>query len=661
MVRVVEVEAVARAPGLDAQDLRGGLGHDGDVEGAADALGVLGRADDVDAEVGGDEQRRRRRRAARGGWRARGRARPPAACAACGPTSESSACWSVRLCSSASQPTAPRRSVSNSACSADALGVEPELVVGVEHPQVGQHLALVGQQRRVAAAAGDQRLDVVGDLAGEQLLGLRPRERELAALGAVDERDLLGQEAVGGCGFARRWRPWVEDTTPTCPARCNSGFRCAIISTMATITRRRALAALAPLLGAGAASRLLSGEAAAQDSAGRRRSRPQRACQRARPLGARGLPARRSGSTTPATASTRRDRARLRRGHDAAPGQRPRPARVGARRPREGDRGRARRRVRRLDLQRPRARARAARARGRAAAHPLPQRLASPAHDPLPRHPPVRHGRRARARRRATSSPAARPSTSSTPSRSACTSTTATPTPLAEHIAKGLYGAFIIDPKEGRARRRRARDGDERVRHELRPRQRGLRGQQRRRSPTWTSRSRSQRGELVRIYLVNVLEFDLINSFHLHANFFDYYPTGTRSSRATSPTRSCRARASAGSSSCASRTWQVHVPRPRVRVRRAGLDGLLRGLRRRERQARLRPPAEPDGAHADARPLARRSLPAWLLGLVPLLLAVGVLGAFAALGGPGLERSRGPPVEELAVERTVLRARARSS
>ena len=32
----------------------------------------------------------------------------------------------------------------------------------------------------------------------------------------------------------------------------------------------------------------------------------------------------------------------------------------------------------------------------------------------------------------------------------------------------------------------------------------------------------------MRIYLVNALEFDLLNSFHIHANFFDYYPTGTR-------------------------------------------------------------------------------------------------------------------------------------
>jgi zinc transporter, ZIP family len=59
--------------------------------------------------------------------------------------------------------------------------------------------------------------------------------------------------------------------------------------------------------------------------------------------------------------------------------------------------------------------------------------------------------------------------------------------------------------------------------------------------------------------------------------------------------------------------------------------------------------------HADPRPLTRRlSLPAWLLGLVPLLLAVGVLGAFAVLGGPGLGDRHGPAVEELSVERTVL-------
>lgn len=34
--------------------------------------------------------------------------------------------------------------------------------------------------------------------------------------------------------------------------------------------------------------------------------------------------------------------------------------------------------------------------------------------------------------------------------------------------------------------------------------------------------------EVVRVYLVNILEFDLINGFHLHANFFEVYRTGTR-------------------------------------------------------------------------------------------------------------------------------------
>jgi hypothetical protein len=34
-------------------------------------------------------------------------------------------------------------------------------------------------------------------------------------------------------------------------------------------------------------------------------------------------------------------------------------------------------------------------------------------------------------------------------------------------------------------------------------------------------------GELVRVYLINITEFDPINSFHLHAEFFDYYDHGT--------------------------------------------------------------------------------------------------------------------------------------
>jgi zinc transporter ZupT len=46
--------------------------------------------------------------------------------------------------------------------------------------------------------------------------------------------------------------------------------------------------------------------------------------------------------------------------------------------------------------------------------------------------------------------------------------------------------------------------------------------------------------------------------------------------------------------------------------------------------------------------------PAWLLGLVPLVLIALAFGLFAVLDGPGLGDRRGPPAEELAVERTVL-------
>ena len=38
---------------------------------------------------------------------------------------------------------------------------------------------------------------------------------------------------------------------------------------------------------------------------------------------------------------------------------------------------------------------------------------------------------------------------------------------------------------------------------------------------------RIEKSRPVRIYLVNVTEFDPINSFHLHANFFNYFDTGT--------------------------------------------------------------------------------------------------------------------------------------
>jgi zinc transporter ZupT len=56
---------------------------------------------------------------------------------------------------------------------------------------------------------------------------------------------------------------------------------------------------------------------------------------------------------------------------------------------------------------------------------------------------------------------------------------------------------------------------------------------------------------------------------------------------------------------------------------------------------------------AAARGLASRA-PAWLLGLVPVALIAAGAAAFALLGSPGIGDRTGPPVEDLAVERTEL-------
>src|SRR3954447_14723263 len=98
-------------------------------------------------------------------------------------------------------------------------------------------------------------------------------------------------------------------------------------------------------------------------------------------------------------------------------------------------------------------------------------------------------------------------------------------TPLKKHIHKGLYGAFIVDPKEPRPPARELAmvmngydtDGD------------GA-------NNFYTVNGRSfyyarypirvRRSELLRVYLVNLTEFDLLNSFHLHGGLFRYQPRG---------------------------------------------------------------------------------------------------------------------------------------
>jgi FtsP/CotA-like multicopper oxidase with cupredoxin domain len=100
--------------------------------------------------------------------------------------------------------------------------------------------------------------------------------------------------------------------------------------------------------------------------------------------------------------------------------------------------------------------------------------------------------------------------------------------PLAEHIARGMYGTFIIDPKQGRP----AADEMIMVMHGYNTTFDGEGNQLYAVNGIpfhyLNEPVRVKTNELVRIYLVNVLEYDPINSFHLHGNFFDYYPTGTR-------------------------------------------------------------------------------------------------------------------------------------
>jgi manganese oxidase len=99
-------------------------------------------------------------------------------------------------------------------------------------------------------------------------------------------------------------------------------------------------------------------------------------------------------------------------------------------------------------------------------------------------------------------------------------------TPLKKHIHKGLYGAFIVDPKEPRAEAQELvlvmnafdTDGDDENNFYA------VNG------PAFYYAKypiRVRRSQLVRIYLANLTEFDLVNSLHLHGDFFRYYPTGS--------------------------------------------------------------------------------------------------------------------------------------
>lgn len=99
--------------------------------------------------------------------------------------------------------------------------------------------------------------------------------------------------------------------------------------------------------------------------------------------------------------------------------------------------------------------------------------------------------------------------------------------PLRKHIAKGMYGVFIIDPPQGRP-----------PALEMVMMMHGFDTDMTNASnsfyavngPAFCYRDKPieiPAGQLVRIYLANMTEFDLLNSFHLHGNFFKLYRSGT--------------------------------------------------------------------------------------------------------------------------------------
>ena len=98
--------------------------------------------------------------------------------------------------------------------------------------------------------------------------------------------------------------------------------------------------------------------------------------------------------------------------------------------------------------------------------------------------------------------------------------------PLEEHIVHGLYGVFIVDPKEKRA------PADEMVMV-----LNGLDTDFDTENNFYAANTipfyyqhhpiQINTNQLIRVYVVNMVEFDPINNFHLHGNLYHYYPTGT--------------------------------------------------------------------------------------------------------------------------------------
>jgi FtsP/CotA-like multicopper oxidase with cupredoxin domain len=112
--------------------------------------------------------------------------------------------------------------------------------------------------------------------------------------------------------------------------------------------------------------------------------------------------------------------------------------------------------------------------------------------------------------------------------------------PLKRHIHKGLYGVYIVDPPGGRPKidpdTNKPLSADHPV-HEMVMLMNGFDTNFDGDNEVYAVNSVAfcyqvnpipvNIGDLVRVYLVNLTEFDPVNSFHLHASFYRTYRTGT--------------------------------------------------------------------------------------------------------------------------------------
>ena len=206
--------------------------------------------------------------------------------------------------------------------------------------------------------------------------------------------------------------------------------------------------------------------------------------------------------------------------------------------------------------------------------------------------------------------------------------------PLRKHIARGLYGTLIVDPPAPRP-----------PATEMIMVMHGLDVNLDMENDFYAVNGYANYyaehpitlkvGEKVRIYLTNMTEFDLVNNFHLHANMFDYYPNGTSLQPAElhrhdqplpGPARDHRVQLQI--------SRHVHVSRSHLRVRRAGLDGLL--------------PREGMNTTAASPEFFNRL--AVVSAIVPLILLGGLVYWFFHGGSRLIERAV-PPIEEVSIRR----------